>query len=129
MASASTTASAPRAATPSGSRFSKSRPGGAPWRCSPTGRPACVREATKATTTFGYGPRFQHSTGQEHSGGAPNGRFLQLTDTPSATVTIPGEDYDFGTLIDAQSIGDHQSLLHHDRMVLRLSVDSLDELL
>jgi len=29
-------------------------------------------------TTFGYGPRYLHSTGQFHKGGPPEGRFLQL---------------------------------------------------
>ncbi len=37
-----------------------------------------IRAATKTTTTFGYGPRFLHSTGQFHKGGPPVGRFLQL---------------------------------------------------
>ncbi len=40
-------------------------------------------------TTWGYGPRFQHSTGQEHNGGAPNGRFLQLVNVPKAQLADP----------------------------------------
>ena len=43
--------------------------------------PSCARRsahATRATTTFGYGPRFLHSTGQFHKGGPPTGRFLQV---------------------------------------------------
>src|SRR5439155_20012527 len=54
-----------------------------------------IRAATGAAVTFGYGPRFQHSTGQEHKGGAPNGRFLQLVNDPQADLEIPGESYSF----------------------------------
>ncbi len=81
-----------------------------------------IRELTGMATTWGYGPRFQHSTGQEHSGGAPNGRFLQLVDRPVAELPIPGESYDFTTLIDAASAGNLQTLRAHglaaERVVL-----------
>ena len=83
---------------------------------------AAIREATGMATTWGYGPRFQHSTGQEHSGGAPNGRFLQLVNVPQAQLPIPGESYDFTTLIDAASAGNLQTLRSHglaaERVVL-----------
>ena len=73
-------------------------------------------------TTFGYGPRFQHSTGQEHKGGAPNGRFLQLVNVPKATLSIPEASYDFTTLIDAAAAGNLQTLRSHglaaERVVL-----------
>jgi glucose-6-phosphate isomerase len=62
---------------------------------------AVIREATGMATTWGYGPRFQHSTGQEHLGGPPNGRFVQLVNVPRARVAIPGEGYDFTTLTAA----------------------------
>jgi transaldolase / glucose-6-phosphate isomerase len=74
---------------------------------------ATIRRLTGAATTFGYGPRFQHSTGQEHAGGAPVGRFLQLVDTPDVTLAIPGEPYDFGTLIASQAAGNLQTLRSH----------------
>ena len=81
-----------------------------------------IRARTGMATTFGYGPRFQHATGQEHKGGAPIGRFLQLTDTPTATLEIPGQPYDFGTLIASQAAGDMQTLHDHglaaERVVL-----------
>jgi transaldolase/glucose-6-phosphate isomerase len=81
-----------------------------------------IRAATGMATTWGYGPRFQHSTGQEHSGGAPNGRFLQLVNVPRAQLRIPGESYDFTTLIDAASAGNLQTLRAHglaaERVVL-----------
>ncbi len=51
---------------------------------------ATIRESTGAAVTFGYGPRFLHSTGQLHKGGPPTGRFLQLVNDPSQDVAIPG---------------------------------------
>jgi transaldolase/glucose-6-phosphate isomerase len=81
-----------------------------------------IRAATGAATTFGYGPRFQHSTGQLHKGGPPTGRFLQLTDSPRRAAEIPGSAYDFGTLIASQAAGDLQTLRAHglpaERVVL-----------
>lgn len=74
---------------------------------------AAIRDATQVTTTFGYGPRFLHSTGQLHKGGPKHGRFLQLVHAVDATVDIPGQDYDFETLKAAQAIGDLETLRHH----------------
>jgi len=69
-----------------------------------------VRGAGRATTTFGYGPRFLHSTGQFHKGGPRTGRFLQVLHDGPADVTIPGEPYSFTTLKEAQAIGDLSTL-------------------
>ena len=71
---------------------------------------AAIRDSTKATTTFGYGPRFLHSTGQFHKGGPKTGRFLQLLHDGDADVEIPGRSYTFTTLKNAQAIGDLQTL-------------------
>ncbi len=71
---------------------------------------AAVRDATKATTTFGYGPRFLHSTGQFHKGGPKTGRFLQLIHDGAADEQIPGKQYTFTTLKNAQALGDLQTL-------------------
>jgi transaldolase/glucose-6-phosphate isomerase len=83
---------------------------------------AAIRAKTGMATTFGYGPRFQHSTGQEHNGGAPIGRFLQLTDAPSAGIEIPGQSFDFGTLIASAAAANLQTLRDHglsaERVVL-----------
>src|SRR3954447_25023211 len=77
--------------------------------------------------TVGYGPRFLYSTGQLHKGGPNNVVAVQLVQRdPGAAVDIPGYPYDFGTLIAAQAIGDHQSLEAHGRRVLRIAVDDLD---
>ncbi|MFL5780405.1 MAG: bifunctional transaldolase/phosoglucose isomerase [Thermoleophilaceae bacterium] len=72
-----------------------------------------IRDATKATTTFGYGPRFLHSTGQLHKGGPKTGVFLQLVHDGDEDVEIPGAGYTFGTLKNAQATGDLQTLRTH----------------
>jgi transaldolase/glucose-6-phosphate isomerase len=69
-----------------------------------------IREATVATTTFGYGPRFLHSTGQFHKGGPRTGRFLQLVHDGPEDVEIPGKPFTFTTLKNAQAIGDLETL-------------------
>ncbi|MFD1858692.1 glucose-6-phosphate isomerase [Aeromicrobium camelliae] len=70
--------------------------------------------------TFGWGPRFLHSTGQYHKGGSPHGVFLQLTDTPVEDLDIPGRDFSFGDFIASQAEGDAAVLRDHGRPVLRL---------
>jgi transaldolase/glucose-6-phosphate isomerase len=72
-----------------------------------------IRAATGAATTFGYGPRFLHSTGQLHKGGPPTGRFLQLVNDPQRDAEIPGAGYSFATLIASQAAGDLQTLRNH----------------
>jgi transaldolase / glucose-6-phosphate isomerase len=69
-----------------------------------------LRAGTRATTTFGYGPRFLHSTGQFHKGGPRVGRFLQLLHDGPPDVGIPGREFTFTTLKNAQAIGDLQTL-------------------
>jgi len=73
--------------------------------------------------TFGWGPRFLHSTGQFHKGGPAVGVYLQVTGTPAQDLPIPGRDFGFATLIDAQAAGDAQVLADHGRPVLRLHLD------
>jgi transaldolase/glucose-6-phosphate isomerase len=84
---------------------------------------ATIREATGAATTFGYGPRFLHSTGQLHKGGPPNGRFLQLVNEPQRDADIPDAGYSFGTLIAAQSAGDLQTLREHGLAAERVKLE------
>jgi hypothetical protein len=72
-----------------------------------------IRDCTKATTTFGYGPRFLHSTGQFHKGGPPEGVFLQLVHDGEDDVEIPDAGYTFGTLKNAQATGDLNTLRAH----------------
>jgi glucose-6-phosphate isomerase len=70
--------------------------------------------------TFGWGPRFLHSTGQYHKGGHPNGAFLQVTGVAEADLEVPDRPYTLGTLQLAQALGDGQVLAEHGRPVLRL---------
>jgi transaldolase/glucose-6-phosphate isomerase len=79
-----------------------------------------LRDGTGRATTAGYGPRFLHSTGQLHKGGAPIGWFLQLTADHPADVGIPGWPYSFGELIDAQAAGDFAAIESHDLPILRV---------
>jgi glucose-6-phosphate isomerase/transaldolase/glucose-6-phosphate isomerase len=79
--------------------------------------------------TAGYGPRFLHSTGQLHKGGPNTVVAVQvLPRAPTAHVPIPGFPYDLATLIEAQALGDLQSLHNHGRRVLRVEVDGLDDI-
>ena len=81
---------------------------------------ALVRDRTGYATTAGYGPRFLHSTGQLHKGGARIGWFLQLTAEHAHDREIPGWPYTFGRLIDAQAQGDAESIAAHDVPILRV---------
>jgi hypothetical protein len=79
-----------------------------------------------APVTAGYGPRFLHSTGQLHKGGPNTVIAVQIVSaTAGPELEIPDKDYDFGTLIAAQALGDHQGLLAHGRRVIRVAVDDL----
>ena len=82
-----------------------------------------ICNATKATTTFGYGPRFLHSTGQYHKGGPPNGLFLQLIHDGDEDVEIPEAGYTFDQLENAQATGDHLTLQDHGLPVARVRLD------
>lgn len=71
--------------------------------------------------TFGWGPRFLHSTGQYHKGGPQVGAFLQITgEAGEVDPPVPGQPYTFGQLIAAQATGDRQALAGRGRPVLRL---------
>jgi hypothetical protein len=87
-----------------------------------------IRVRYRVATTTGFGPRFLHSTGQLHKGGANNGVFIQVVDARrSVDVPIPGQPYTFGTLIDAQALGDLRSLRTRGRRVARVTFDQLME--
>ncbi len=83
-----------------------------------------LRDGTHRATTVGYGPRFLHSTGQLHKGGAPIGWFLQLVAAHPNDRPIPGKKYTFGQLIHAQAMGDAQTLRDHKLPVLRIDLGS-----
>jgi hypothetical protein len=87
---------------------------------------ATVRDASKSATTFGYGPRFLHSTGQLHKGGAPNGRFLQVIHDTEPDAEIPGESYAFTRLKHAQATGDLATLRGHGLPAQRVTLEGDD---
>jgi glucose-6-phosphate isomerase len=70
--------------------------------------------------TFGWGPRFLHSTGQYHKGGPQVGAFLQITGEATTDLDIPGRPYTFARLQRAQALGDLGALAQRGRPVLRL---------
>ena len=77
---------------------------------------------TARPVTFGWGPRFLHSTGQYHKGGPAQGAFLQVVAREEADRAIPGRPFTFGELIAAQARGDATVLAAHGRPVLTLTV-------
>ena len=85
---------------------------------------ARLRDRTRLATTFGYGPRFLHSTGQLHKGGPDTGRFLQIVDEPQHDLPVPEADFTFGTLIRAQADGDRSALEQRGRRVVRVNLGS-----
>jgi glucose-6-phosphate isomerase len=84
-------------------------------------RPALARRIERPVT-FGWGPRFLHSTGQYHKGGPPIGAYLQITGNVISDLPIPDRDFSYGTLIAAQAAGDGKVLADKGRPVLRLNL-------
>jgi glucose-6-phosphate isomerase len=76
-------------------------------------------------TTFGYGPRFLHSTGQLHKGGPSTGAFVQIVHDPATDFDVPGESFSFATLFRAQADGDLQTLRAHGLDAVRVGKEIL----
>jgi glucose-6-phosphate isomerase len=83
-----------------------------------------IRRATRAATTHGFGPRYLHSTGQYHKGGPNTGRFFLLTAPDETTTSVPGTDYSFSVLKQAQALGDFEALVAAGRDVVHFHFDS-----
>ena len=81
-----------------------------------------VRDAKHVATTIGFGPRFLHSTGQLHKGGANNGVFLEITEDDKVDMPIPGMRYGFSQLKTAQGLGDFEVLRERKRRVVRVNL-------
>ncbi|MEU0570956.1 glucose-6-phosphate isomerase [Nonomuraea sp. NPDC005983] len=81
---------------------------------------ALLAMRTERPVTFGWGPRFLHSTGQYHKGGPQNGVFLQITGAVTDDVPVPGRPYTLGRLQLAQALGDLGALLNRERPAVRL---------
>ncbi len=85
-----------------------------------------IRDKTRAATCLGFGPRFQHSTGQAYKGGPNSGVFLQVTCDDPADIDVPGHSYSFGVVKAAQASGDLAVLVERDRRALRVHLKHVD---
>jgi len=79
-----------------------------------------ARDGKRVATCLGFGPRFQHSTGQAYKGGANSGVFLQVTCDDPVQLPVPGHKYTFGIVKAAQARGDFQVLAERKRRALRI---------
>ena len=108
------------------------------WRCWPTSSATSahtqaltamrtrIRDQTHAATCLGFGPRFQHSTGQAYKGGPNSGVFLQITCDDPADIDVPGHSYSFGVVKAAQARGDLEVLVERGRRALRVHLKDVD---
>jgi transaldolase / glucose-6-phosphate isomerase len=79
-------------------------------------------EGLHLAVTYGYGPRYLHSTGQLHKGGGDSGYFIILTGGNRTDLQIPGKAYTFGQLKNAQAAGDYEALVNHNKRVIRIDL-------
>ena len=79
-----------------------------------------MAEKSGKPVTFGWGPRFQHSTGQFHKAGQPNGSFLIITGVVNQDFPIAGREFSFETLVMAQALGEFRALSARKYPVARL---------
>jgi transaldolase/glucose-6-phosphate isomerase len=87
-----------------------------------------IRDKFRVATTVGFGPRYLHSTGQIHKGGADTGIFLLITCEDDDDVPIPGEKYSFGVLKTAQALGDYEALKQKGRRIRRVHLTAQSDL-
>jgi transaldolase/glucose-6-phosphate isomerase len=87
---------------------------------------ALIRERTRAATCLGFGPRFQHSTGQLFKGGPNSGVFVQITCNNPADIDVPGHSYSFGVVKAAQASGDLEALVERGRRAVRVHLEDVD---
>jgi glucose-6-phosphate isomerase len=81
-----------------------------------------IANKTRRPVTFGWAPRFLHSTGQYHKGGPAQGVYLQIVSAAKSDIAVPGRDFTFGELIASQAAGDAKVLAEHHRPVLTLTL-------
>ncbi len=86
------------------------------------------RAKFRTPTTVGFGPRYLHSTGQIHKGGADTGYYVMITSDDAEDIPIPGEPYSFGVLKTAQAQGDAEALIKNGRCLLRIHLSNEAEL-
>lgn len=81
-----------------------------------------IAHRARRPVTFGWAPRFLHSTGQFHKGGPRVGVFLQITTNEVDDLAITERPFSFGQLVQAQAAGDASVLEGHSMPVLRLEL-------
>ncbi len=86
-----------------------------------------LAEKSGRGATFGWGPRFLHSTGQFHKGGQQNGSFLQITGENATDISIPEQIFSFHTLLMAQALGDAHALRSREFPLLRIHLKNRSE--
>ncbi|PKB65663.1 MAG: glucose-6-phosphate isomerase [SAR202 cluster bacterium Io17-Chloro-G3] len=84
-----------------------------------------VTKEYKIATCLGYGPRYLHSTGQLHKGGANTGLFLEITESVDHDLPVPGQIYSFGVLSNAQARGDLKALQTSGRRTAKLTKEQV----
>ena len=91
---------------------------------------AAISSATGSATTFGYGPRYLHSTGQLHKGGPNSVQLLVLTQESDIDIPVPGQSYTLGELLMSQDVGDVQACLEKGRhaVMAQLGGDAIGEI-
>jgi transaldolase/glucose-6-phosphate isomerase len=87
---------------------------------------AQIRNRTRSATCLGFGPRFQHSTGQAYKGGPNTGVFLQITCDDPVDIDVPGHSYSFGAVKAAQARGDLEVLVERGRRALRVHLSDVE---
>jgi glucose-6-phosphate isomerase len=87
-----------------------------------------LQKRYQVPVSFGWGPRFLHSTGQFHKGGPKSGIFLSITMRSEMQIKVPGEEYGFEDLILAQAEGDRRALVESGSPVIRVELRDKEEL-
>ena len=87
-----------------------------------------IRARTRCAVTAGFGPRFQHSTGQFHKGGPNTGLFIQIVSDSTGDMPVPQEGLTFNTLIHAQALGDYEALVARGRRVVRVHLSQPNDI-
>ena len=89
-----------------------------------------ISKCTGAATTFGYGPRYLHSTGQLHKGGPGSVQLLAITQSSEVDIAVPGQSYTLGELLASQAVGDVQACREKGRRASLVEVgdDAIGEI-
>ncbi|MBE9531430.1 MAG: hypothetical protein IME98_01325, partial [Proteobacteria bacterium] len=96
-----------------------------------TGLRFVLRNLFGPATQLGYGPRYLHSTGQLHKGGADNGIYLLMLRAkpgdPGKCIPVPGKIHTFFDLESSQANGDLGALQAKRRRAALITVTTTFE--